>query len=189
MGASQNIVLGRADVSIGAWVTNGGAGSLTALGHTSGPVSLETTWDNFRVESEQQLGALAAEPTKVTHKLKFSMLESLLENWRIALRQLAAQKTGTTPNFILALADPSVQYWQIQLVGKPIRSALSALGPNPGSRTITAWRAALESTDAIQLTKDSPQILVCTFDLMYDESIAAPTTAGNYLKVVDTSVG
>jgi len=188
MGASQNIVLGRADVSIGAWVTNGGAGSLTALGHTSGPVSLETAWENYEVVSEQQLGPLASEPTKVGHKLKFTMLESLLENWRIALRQLAGQKTGTTPNFILALADPSVQYWQIQLVGKPIRSALAAIGPNPGARTITAWRAALEATDPIQLTKDGPQMLACTFSLMYDESITVPSTSGYYLKVVDTAV-
>lgn len=186
---AENIVLGRADVSISPWVTNAGAGTFAALGHIAGPVTIENSWEDYEVKSEQQLGAVGFVPTSYAVKLKFSIMESLLENWRIALRLLAAQKTGTTPNFTLAIVDPTEVYHQVKFVGKPIRSALTGLGPNPGSRTILAWRASIGSVEPVGLAKDAPQMLAVTLNCAYDESIAAPTTAGRYYQVVDTAIG
>lgn len=189
MPAAQNIVVGRADVSIGPWVTNAGAGTLVALGHTSDAgVSLEPGAEGYEVASEQEQGILARVPTILKPVLKFTMMEVLLENYRIAWNQLAAQKTGTTPNFILAIDEPQEAYWQVVFTTKPIRTALAATGPNPGTRTVTAWRAVISGLDAILFQKASPQLLPVSMTLCFDESVSTPLTNGRYFKIVDTAV-
>ena len=185
---AENIVLGRADVSLAPWVTDGGAGSFVALGHIKGPVTIETAYENYEVKSEQQLGPLAAQPVGVGFKIKFVMMEALLKNYQAALRQLDAQHTGISPNFIFAVDDPVEIYHQVKLVGKPIRSALAALGPNPGTRTILGWRCIMEATAPQVLTKSSEQIIDVTLNVMYDESIALPLTKGSYYNLTDTAV-
>ena len=189
MANSENIVLSPgAAVSLAPWVTNGGSGSFVALGHIEGPVVLDTNFEHYKVMSEMQAGPLALVPTGVEYKFKVTLMEVLQENYRMLLKLLAAQKTGTTPNFILAVVDPAEVYFQLKIVGKPIRSALSGLGPNPGSRTIIAWRTIVEGLENIQFGKAVPQLLPVTFSAMYDESIAAPTTQGRYWVSTDTAV-
>lgn len=191
MGNSENIVLGRGDISIGVWTTAGGSPSFTALGHSQGPVTIENSWEDYAVKSEQQLGALAKVPTSYSVKVKFIVMESILENWRIALRLLAAQKTGTPPNFLLAVTDPTEVYHQVKIVGKPVRSALNATGPNPGFRTINFWKSIIESVEPIALAKDQPQLLAITMDVCFDESITGGSiqTKGNYYLITDSAIG
>jgi len=171
-------------ISIGDYVAAAGAGSLTDLGYTESPISLENAFENHEVTADQTLGAHRAPPTKMSVKLKFIMKESLLENWRIALRQAAAQKTGTTPNFILAVADPVEQYHQVAFVTKAVEGPTGT----KGTRTITVWRGVVESVEAVAFGKDSEQLLSVTLACLYDDTVTTPTTAGTYYKVVDTLI-
>ncbi len=170
------IIFGAGTFSIGAYVAAGGAGTLTDVGHTEGPVTLATTTETVDVGSEQVIGTMRRVPTGRTFKLKVPMKQAELERLRVALLQPAANLTGVAPDQTLRVGTPAEQYHQGQLVAK---------GPGTTStRTITLWKLFAENPEDIAYSKGpTPQIINVTFDALYDESV---TTADKHFKVVDS---
>ncbi len=184
-----NVVVGAGVVSLSAWVTNGGAGSFTQVGYTDGAIEIDHPREFKIIEADQLQGPIAQVPIKFGAKVKVNLIESILENWRIALAQAAGQKTGADPNFIFAVDEPIEAYWQVKIACQAQRDAMKAVGPNPGVRTFLLWRAAIENLDKILIARSQHQILPVTFNLMEDPSVAAPTTKGRFYSVTDTTVG
>ena len=172
---TNNIFVGAATVSIGAWVTAGGAGSLTDVGHMKGPASLAPAFEDYKVNSERAFGALKSIPVNGSLKLNLDLQEVTIEHLRIAFRQPAANKSGTSPDFTLRIGDFTEQYHQVTVVATG--------GGTTGVRTITLWRAAVESCGEIPFAKSEEQHLPLALDCMYDDSV---TTADKFGKIVET---
>ncbi|HEY3175678.1 MAG TPA: hypothetical protein VGK94_07950 [Candidatus Polarisedimenticolia bacterium] len=178
--ALRKIAIGRADVSLSAYVTAGGAGTFTDVGHTKGPCTIEESGSDYEVKSEQELGSLMSVPIEKKVMLKFAMIEADVANLQKALRQPSGNLTGTPPNSILAVGDPQEEYRQIQLVTKGIKGTATGAA---ATRTVTIWRGAFVSIEPIGFSKESEQVYGVTVNCLYDESVA---TADKYYKIVDS---
>src|SRR6476619_4485060 len=96
--ASTKIQVGAATVSIGAYVTAAGAGTLTDVGHTKSPVTLVPNVQTFDVKSERAFGTIKKVPTDMELKLKVPYLETTAEALRVAMRQPSGNVTGSGNN-------------------------------------------------------------------------------------------
>jgi hypothetical protein len=172
-----NIAIGVATVSVGAYVTAGGAGSLTDVGHTKGPTTLTVTGNDYAVATEQSFGTIRKVPISATVKVKVMMDEATLDNLRTAFRQASSQLTGSAPNKTLLVGNITEQYHQVQIVTK------GTGGTTQATRTITIWRAITETVAEIAFGKGNEQTFEVTFDCLYDDSVA---TGDKFLKVVDS---
>jgi len=172
---TTQIHIGAATVSVGAWVTAGGAGSLTDVGHMKGPATLTPSFEDYEIKSERAFGTLKREPQDAKLSLALDLQETTGEHMRIAFRQPAANLTGTSPDKTLRIGDMAEQYHQITLV---------ATGPGTTNvRTLTLWRGFVESTGAIPYAKGEEQHYPVTFDILYDDSV---TSLDKFGKQVDT---
>lgn len=174
---TSNIAVANAVVSVGAWVTGGGAGSLTDVGHTNGPTNLQVNYNDYGLKSEQSFGILRKIPIDATVKLKVPMAETFMENLRVALRQPAANKTGSVPNQTLLIGNFVEQYHQVQVVTKGTGATTQA------TRTATFWRCGVDALGEIGWTKTKEQTAETTFDVLYDDTVA---TADKFGKLVDS---
>lgn len=172
--ATTNIIVGAATVSVGDWVTAAGAGSLTDVGYTKGNVTLAESHELYDVEPDQVAGVVKQVPTKSTIQIKVPMLESVLEKYRIATRQPAANLTGTPPDLTLRRGGAAEQYHQLQI-------ATVGHGTT-GVRTLTAWRASVAAVEEIAYAKGGEQMVNVTFNLLYDDSVS---TGDKFYKIVD----
>lgn len=172
-----NICIGAAQVSIGAYVTAGGAGTLTDVGHTKGPTTLEATYNDYEIVTEQSFGAIRRIPISAAIKVKVMMDEATLDNLRVATRQVSGNLSGSAPNKTLLVGNISEQYHQVQIIGKGPGST------TPATRTITAWRAIVETVTAISFGKQPEETFEVTFSLMFDDSVS---TSDKFFKVVDS---
>jgi len=162
-------------VSVGAWVTAGGAGSLTDVGYTEGGVEISVNHEDTVISPDQEPGNVAHFPVMTDFSMKFTMLEATVDNLLTALRQAAANKTGTTPDFTLEIGEGSEAYLQIQLVGKG--------GGTTGVRTVTVWRGIVASVEPIGQKKNEPTKVAVTVNCLRDPSVSA---AGKHMKLVET---
>lgn len=172
---SSKIMVGAGVVSIGAYVTAGGAGTLTDVGHTKEPVVMAAGYTDFDVTSERAFGVLKKVPQDMAITIRVPMLEVIPENLRVAMRQPAANLTGTTPNETLLVGDPQEQYHQVEVVG-----------PSPGTsglRTITLWKMIVMELAEVPFAKGDTQVFNVTMMAMYDDSLA---TADKFFKSVDS---
>ena len=174
---SNYVCVQTAVVSIGAWVANAGATTLTDVGHTSGPVELGSEFENFDVESDRTPGIIKTVPIKAGFTLKIPMLEVTAELLRTAMRLATGQVSGTGDNKTVAVSDPAEQYHRVQLVTQGVGTTRV--------RTITAWKCQVLSVDPIQYGKAVAQSYVATLRMLRDDSITAPTTDGYFYKQVD----
>lgn len=171
---TTKVMVGAGVVSIGDYVTAGGAGTLVDVGDLLEPIEVGTAFENFDVETERSTGIVLTNPTKSDFTIKVAMAQSEVENLRIGLRQPAGNKSGTGSNLTLTVTDAIKQFHQIQVVG-----------PGPGTtgvRTITGWRAQAIAMDAVKIGKKAVQNVTVTFRLLKDTST---TPAGQYYKLVD----
>lgn len=171
---TNNICVGAATVSIGAYVSAGGAVTLTDVGHTKEPPTLQPAFENYGVTSERAFGTLRKIPVSGKWQLTVPMLEATIENYRISCKQGSGSTTGTSPNLTLRVGQFAEQYHQITL-------AVPGVG-STAARTITLWRCDVESLDAISFGKTIEQVLKPTFDVNYDDTV---TTADKFFKIVD----
>ena len=172
---TTQVHIGAAVVSIGDWVTAGGAGSLTDVGHMKTPASLTSAFEDYEVKSERAFGTLKREPLAGKLTLALDLQETTAEHMRIAFRQPSANKTGTSPDFTLRIGDFAEQYHQITAV---------VTGPGTaGVRTFTFWRGFVEGVGAIPFAKGEEQHLPLTFDILYDDSV---TSLDKFAKCVDS---
>jgi len=174
-GSSGNLLIGAGVVTIGAWVTNGGAGTLADVGYIEAGIVLQDTAEDFLAETENTQGALKSVPMRKTVTLQIPMAEATLANWKLAMRQAAANLTGTVPNQTLLVKNETETYYQAQVVTK---------GPGTtGVRTITLWRLAGNAREAVTFTKSGKQVLNVTFNVLEDDSFSAG--GSQWYKIVD----
>lgn len=171
---TANILLGGATVDLSVYVAAGGAGTFVEAGHTEGPTEISMSQSDYEVKSQQTPGVLKRVGIETMYALKFTMLETTLENWRQALRQAVANLTGTPPNLTLRVQEAKEQYHQIRLVGKGVGTT--------GARTVTIWKGIISEVEALPFDKENPQKVGVTLACLYDETVA---TADKFLKVVD----
>ena len=171
----DNIVIGApASVSVSPYVAARGAGTFVVLGFTLGGVMISDKRDRYKVSPDQLLGNVISVPIKAEAKIKFKMLESVLENLRYALGLTAGQKTGTTPNFTLKRnMSEAAQYHQIKVVGVG--------NGTTGVRTYTAWRCVFEETEDLGIKKEEAKVLGVTIDVLEE----ADTPASGAYQYVD----
>lgn len=174
-GSVSKIFQKHAVVSVGPWVTAGGAGTLVDVGYTEGGVELQQTQEDTPIDPDQEPGTIARFPVSTGYSLKFTMLEATLANLLTAFRQAAANLTGTPPNETLQIGEAAESYLQIQLVGKG--------GGSTGVRTVTCWKGMVESTEPVAMRKNEPAKVGVTVALLRDPSVAA---AGKHLKIVES---
>lgn len=171
-----NILVKSAVVSIGDYVTAKGAGSLTDVGATLGGASIGVTHTLKRLETDQQLGEVGGVPSKRVMELKFAMIESDMEKFRIAFGQPAANKTGAPPNYTLVVdADAAEQYHQLSFVSKGTGTTKV--------RTITFWRCAVVGIEPVAYKKDDQQTYTVTVAVFQETTGAGLDT---FCKIVDT---
>ena len=171
---TASVIVAGATVEMSAYVTAGGAGTFTEVGHTSSPTELQGTFEDVDITSEQVPGIVAKRRISSRYTLKFRMMETVLENWRQAMRQAAANLTGTPPDMTLLVGAGAEQYHQIQIVGTGVGTT--------GVRTLTAWKFIVTEMAPIAFAKGAPQEIEITGELCYDESVA---TADKFFKAVD----
>jgi len=171
---TSKVFAGAAVVSIGDWVTAGGAGSLTDVGHMKGPVSLTPSFEDYEIKSERAFGTLKRVPISGSLKLALDLQEITVEHLRVAFRQPAANTAGTSPDERLLIGDFAEQYHQITVV-------VNGAGTT-GVRTMTLWKGFVESLGAIPFAKGEEQHLPLTFDCLYDDSLGS---ADKFGRIVD----
>lgn len=171
---ATKIMVGAGTFSIGAYVTAGGAGSLTDVGHVATPFELGVAMENFDVETERAVGIVKTTPQKDDYTLKVAFHESDPEWLRTALGQPSANLTGTAPDETLLVGDRAEQYHQATLV-------VSGIGTT-GVRTLTFWKLQTISMEPVSFGKAIEQMYVVTFRALRDDSLA---TADKYFKQVD----
>jgi len=173
---SGNICSGRAVVSVGPYVTAGGAGTLVDVGHTKAPTTLAVERENFDAVSEQAPTPVESVPSLTTYKVKVPVEEATIDNYLIATGEPVANKSGTPPNLTLRVGGPTgKKYHQIQLVTAGLGTGLI--------RTITIWKAVLMSVSEVPFAKGGEQLLEMTFNCLYDDTVA---TADKVMKIVDS---
>lgn len=172
---STNVYVGAATVSLGAYVSNAGAGSLTDVGHTKAPVELAPEFENYDVSSERVFGILKSVPIGASYTLKVPMMECTLEHLRVATRQASTQLNNTTST--LAVSDPQEQYHQI---------TCAITDATAGTQTLTLWKCQVASMEPVPFAKGDSQVYNVTFRVLYDDSITTPTTNGYYWKRVNS---
>lgn len=171
---TASIMVGAATVSESDWVPAAGAGSFTDLGHTKTPVTIAISYEDYEVRSERAFGTLKKVPQTAKVALKIPLTESILENWRIATRQVAGSLTGTPPDMTLLVGDQNEQYHQMKV-------EVPGVGTT-GARVLTLWRCIVESLAELPFAKGLEQLLEMTMDVLYDDSVA---TVDKFFKVVD----
>ena len=172
---TTKILVGAGVVSIGDFVTAGGAGSLVDVGHTKEPVAMSSSFTDFDVTSERALGILRKIPQDMAVGIRIPMLETIPDRLAIALRQPAANVSGIAPDETILVGGPVEQYHQIEIVG-----------PGPGTlgiRTITAWRGIVIEVAEMAFAKGDSMVYNVTLALMLDDSVA---TADKFFKQIDT---
>lgn len=173
--STANTLIGAGTVSIGDWVTAGGAGSLTDVGHTNAPIDVTHAFEDHETKSERAKGTIKRTPMDMTVTVKVPMLEATLEHWRILSRQAAANLTGTPPDLTLRVGQPVAQYHQMTIVGPGLGSG--------SVRTVTLWRAIVMEVGPIQFAKGGDMVFDVTFGILEDDTLG---TADTFYKVVDS---
>ncbi len=174
---TANILVGAATVALGPYVTAGGAGSLVDVGHTKTPTTLTATFEDFEIISERAPGVLSKVNTMTRYAIKVAAIEASMQHYLDALREPLGNLSGTPPDTILLVggAGPAEKYHQITLVGKGLGTT--------GVRTITFWRAVIESVSEIPFAKGAEQLLEMNFSVLWDGSVS---TNDKFLKIVET---
>ncbi len=173
--SAAKILIGAATVSIGDWVTAAGAGSLVDVGHTKAPATITPNFEHVEITSERAVGALKLIPIDGSYSLKVSILEGVLANFQLAAKNADGNVTGTPPDLIFEVGEAAERYHQITLTGIPGVGTTSV-------RTITIWRAAVESVAEVSFGKGVEQMLEVTFRILHDDSVSA---LGKFMKIVD----
>ena len=171
----DNIIVGApASISVSDYVASRAAGTFTLLGFTLGGVMISDKRERYKVSPDQLLGNVISVPVKAEGKIKFKMLEGVLENLRYALGLPTSAKTGTTPNFTLKRDFSAARiYHQIKVVGVG--------NGTTGVRTFTAWRCVFEEFEDLGIKKDEAKVIGVTIDILEE----AETPANGTYQYVD----
>lgn len=165
--AATSVTIGAATVEIGDYVAAGGnQATMVDVGHLKAPVTLTASYEDYEIKSERAYGAIKRIPVNATVTLKVPMSQSDTENLRIGFRQPTTAKTGTTPNWILAVSDAAEQYHQIK-ISLP---AGGGTGTNK-TRTIVIYKAMVTGLAEIPMGKTVEAAVEVTFNCLYDDTV------------------
>jgi len=172
----KNIAIGGTTLSLGAYVTAGGAGSLTDVGLLKDGSELNIAKEIYEVKSSSANGVLRAIPIDSTYELKAILQEATLDNMRKALGQPSANLTGTAPNKTLLVGDMAEEYFQGTV-------STGGTGGTPATRLMTFWKLYVKAVETLAFKKGQEQMYGITFGMVADQSVAA---ADKFYKVVDS---
>lgn len=140
------------------------------------PVTLAPSFEDFEVVSERAQGVMDKYPQLARYKVKIPIMEAIMANFTMALREPTANQTGTPPDLTLKVDGPAVKkYHQVTIVGKGTGTT--------GVRTITVFKGSIESVSEVPFAKGAEELLEIVIDCLWDDTIAA--AAGRILKIVD----
>jgi len=182
----NKITYGAGVLSLGAWVTAGGAGTLTDVGATVDGVEIQLDGaEDLEIEIDQAITPVKAVAMKAVKSLTCTIAEMGLPLLQQLLRQVAGNLTGADPNrsLIIDLPQSGDAYMlQATFVTRGIQGATGVYA----SRTYTFWKCK-PKIEAIPHKKNEIQKYKLTLAIWQDTSIA-PATAGKgqFGKVVDT---
>ena len=171
-----NVLQGGAVVSLGAWVTAGGAGTLTDVGIIQGGLKFDDKRTYHKIEYDHHLGELKANCTKRTAQIKFKVGEMSLRNLALSLDGLGMLGTSTSPNNSI-LHNPDAVATELQC-----QFTAPGLGTNK-LRTFTAWKGVVTAHSPIDFSKTVEQSTEFTIDLLQDLTVV---TADQDYKFVDS---
>ena len=170
---TTNIIVGSGTLSVGEYVTAGGAGSLTDVGATDGGVSITPNLSVLDIFVDQQITAIAGAKTKSEYILKTNLMESTLGLLAMAWGQPASNVAG---GIFYVGDDMTLPYKQLSFVGR------AAGAPAGLTRTLTCWRAVAYKTGEHSYKKDKETFIPIEFKLYLDLSV---TTRDKICKWVD----
>lgn len=151
----------------------------TAVGGTSGGVTMERKQTMVDLEVDQIVGSIKKVPSKDVITVTTTLAESTLNNLQIAWGISAAPVVATTP------ASTTLS---IGIENVAIEHTLTFVGPCPPgtgtytTRTVTCSRAVSVATAKMDFLKDKEQAYQVTFDILPD---LTKTAGSEYGTIVD----
>lgn len=176
----NKIASGAATVSLGAYVKEGGAGTLSDIGFTTGPISLTINGEDAQFTFEQSYGPVFSIPKDGEVALKIPMAELDEARLQWILRQATAHLSGTAPNQTLIFDTPEEQYLQVQVAAPGIKGT----GGTQGTRTLTLWRCAVVNPGEWMFGKGELQKMELELRVLHDLSISE-NGDGQFLKIAN----
>jgi len=177
--ALGSVKVKAAIVKIGPYVTAKGVTTPLDVGLTKGGVMLGYKPTYYPIEGDQYLGELAGVPTKRELEVKFTMTET--DHTKILLAFMeddATYKTGTTPNWIIAMDAGAPEAYRCLTLSIPG----GGLGTT-GLRTINFHRTVCAACDPIPYKKDGEQLYAVTMRVYQEITGTGVDSFGN---VTDT---
>ena len=151
------IMSGSATLSIG---TVGGA--VTAVGYTRGGVTVTKSKDTRKIEADQSYHPLYIQTSGEGFEINFRLLESTLENMKLAFGEVNAG-TGGPPLTSLSLGvfsttpeEKQIQLYGTRKDGKQVK--------------FTFYRCILTATGGYSYSKDDEALLEATFTAVLDDT-------------------
>ena len=180
MGDTLKTAMAGAALSIGDWVTAGGAGSLTDVGYLKEGSVMSFALGEHAITPDNVPTPVRLVPTTKEVGLKAMLQEVDLDKLAYLLNQPSANLTGIAPNKSLLGGALEEQYKQVTLVTKGIAGATALAA----TRTITLWRCRVKiDGDVTFSAKSGEQLFSATIMALWDDSVA---TADKVFKVVDS---
>lgn len=167
---NSKIIGGAAKLSVGPYVTAGGAATLVDWGELAEPPKLQGSRKYADIQGERQIGTIKKFLTDYDCMILFKLLENQPEFFRAWASQPAANKTGTAPNETVLVGTPVIEYFQVQLV-------VPGYGTT-GIDTYTGWKGVFMNPGEIPFAKGAPQDISGAFQLLPDTSVT--TADKNY---------
>ena len=172
MGTQGNVLvgLGSGFITLGAYGTV--EGSSDDLGYTEGGAELSLVREYYKKFVDQELGPISMTKTSENSTLKFTLVETTLENLAIALDY----PTGAISSSVLSVGgDDTVTYRTIYL---------NVVGPTGGTRKYTFHKCVNISAATHSYKKDDKTMIECEFQLIQDTT---KTTNQQLFTVTDSA--
>jgi len=167
---SAGVLVGGANILIGAKTSNGAAGTLFNAGYLASPPSLNNTQERTKIYAEQEFSPVADFITAVENGIDAELLQNNLQNMRLATGQVAAALTGAANGALLVFNNASDESCQVQLV---------VPGPGTGTThagtkidTYTYWNCRVSQSGPIKFDKKGAQIIPVHISILPDSTIA-----------------
>ena len=163
------ILVGSAEVFVGAKTSNGGAGTLFSAGYTTKPSSFEPNIERTDIFVEQANSAAQNFVTGAAFKIKAILAQNNLQNMRMALSQASGTLTGAANGALLVINEPLDESFQVQL---------KTPGPGTGTThagtkvdTYTFWNCKISQDGPLTFDKKGVQEIPITISILPDSTI------------------
>ncbi len=160
---TTKILVGGAEVFIGAKTSNGAAGVLFSFGYTQGPVEFMPNYEDLEVDAEQAISVVNSFTVGAKFMLAFTLLQNTLQAMRVGMRLASGNLTGTAPGTLLTFNDPTDEYFQLKFNAK----GAGSLAVDP----YVYWNVKLRMDGALPFAKRGVQALKMLAAIYPDSTI------------------